>query len=635
MLGFQIKVVSPHKVMTSTVKTQKNVTNISITSDPNPKTAQQKADIQVFQKGPDVTALVANLPGLEIGGKDTVEASANLPIIRPRSNQSNISSTQIEIGSSPKSNASKSCSNSVEHNEPTKRPYVPVSHIHYNHKYNKNSNSRYSLQPSRSSNFLSQGEEDIDSNSEKKPYCLRQSMSHHSIHNSKEHRNFDYNSETSAALEIIKKNQRQYIEANYRLLKEKKSRTAHSDDNSDIIKSYKRDHRKSLMDCYSKDSKDSSKLIGNPKAMEILKYNGDYPMKDGKAMMSSDKRLSHNFVSHNDEYSDFHPERDYIDHRIDGKVIQNAHKSSRRLSKLHMRNIKSPDCDSEPSQISNEDKYKKSRTKLIDYTSEPNSIIGGYNKKNLQYLDRPRPTPPKKPLRLSLHRAQSMQSVEPDGNQSEKFYLHDPQERLKIVSDKQNDELKYSLANSKAVSEDIYYDKENKGKIKSYLYQNHVHIDNRLKHQSKEYSKSEEIIEHSDKERRTISNENHVTKKRPNCHNHETEQNGGYASSRSESLSSVSKNQRVKLTNHVHLSENSSAPKPSEEFHYNGLKKELHIKAHKNGTNGHINNKNELISENTKSNSHHGFKWSSNIFKNIRIDSSPKVNGHMSDGSKK
>lgn len=582
--------------MTSTVKTQKNVTNISITSDPTPKSPQSKADIQVFQKGPDVTAIVANLPGLEIGGKDTVEASANLPIIsRPRSNLSNISSTQIEIGTPPKSSMSKSCS-SVEHNEPAKRPYAPTNHVHYNHKYNKNSNSRYSLQPSRSSNFLSQGEDDIDSNSDKK-YCLRQSLSHHSIHNQKELRNFDYNSETSAALEIIKKNQRQYIEANYRLLKEKKSRAAHSDDNSDIIKSYKRDHRKSLLaDFYGKDSK-----LFSGKTSETQKLNGHYPAKENKVL--NEKR---NFLSHKDEYSDFHPERDYIDHRIDGKIIQNAHKSSRRLSKLHMRSIKTPDCDSEPTQI--DDKYKKSRTKMIDYTSEPNSIIGGYNKKNLQFIDRPRPTPPKKPLRLSLHRAQSMQSVEPENGQNERFYLHDPQERLKIADQKINDEIKYSLANS-------HYEKN--GKNESYLYRDQS---SRLK-QAKEYSKSEEIIENSSNYN---SDKDRTPKKRPN---HDIEQNG-YASSRSESLSSISKNPRVKP-----MEENSFTSTQCDETHYNGLKRELYMKAHqKSSSNGHVHK--EPVVESTKT--HHGFKWSTpTIFKNIRIDNSPRTNGHVSDGSKK
>lgn len=49
--------------------------------------------------------------------------------------------------------------------------------------------------------------------------------------------------------------------------------------------------------------------------------------------------------------------------------------------------------------------YAKPR-KSLDYTSEP--VSNGH----ATHFTRKRPTPPKKPIRLSLHRAQSLQSVE-------------------------------------------------------------------------------------------------------------------------------------------------------------------------------------------------------------------------------
>lgn len=70
-----------------------------------------------------------------------------------------------------------------------------------------------------------------------------------------------------------------------------------------------------------------------------------------------------------------------------------------------VRSVKSLDLDSEPYNSSSNNHYAKPR-KSLDYTSEPvaNSTSS--------HATRKRPTPPKKPIRLSLHRAQSLQSVE-------------------------------------------------------------------------------------------------------------------------------------------------------------------------------------------------------------------------------
>lgn len=478
------------------MKTQKNVTNINITSEPSSKIIPPKSDVQVFQKGPDVTAIVANIPGLGIGGKDSVETSTQLPVIRPKSNQSNVSSTQIAIEHSP----SKS-KETVSPKQTIQQLFDPSTHVHYNHKTSKNVTSRHSLQNSRSSHSLEYGENNSDIYSDK-PYSIRHSHSHQAIHKSKN--NYDYNSETSAALEIIKRNQQQYFDRNKGVKDVKYSSKAQSDDNSDIVKAYKRNHRKtsSIAEYFDKYVNDNRKLklFNDSISMDGLnnsdvERNSRFSKISHKAFLS-DKKLT-NFVKVSGSES---AGQEHISNRIDGKIIENAHKSSRRLSKLHSkRDLKYSDFECEHMSNDDDEKYRKSRMKIVDYTSEPNSIMHGSHGKSLQIFEKPRPAPPKKPLRLSLHRAQSMQSVDPGKPSSDTFYLHDPLQKQNSTSDIPNkDELKFSLLNGGS-NDDIFYSNQNEHVIQpdssySSYYGNHKYTNH-----EKDGKKNDGLLDNSTK----------------------------------------------------------------------------------------------------------------------------------------
>lgn len=107
-------------------------------------------------------------------------------------------------------------------------------------------------------------------------------------------------------------------------------------------------------------------------------------------------------------------ERHYVYNRIDGKVLENAHKSSRRSSKLHSRSAKSSEFESECSDFPNGDAYGSSPR--LDYGSENRSRLSHYSRNEDE--GRARPTPPRKPLRLSLHKARSAHSLA-NGSESE------------------------------------------------------------------------------------------------------------------------------------------------------------------------------------------------------------------------
>nr|CAD7449188.1 unnamed protein product [Timema bartmani] len=58
--------------------------NGSSTTPGTPTKGGVKPDIQVFQKGPQVTAIVANLPGLDVGSNSPGESRQTLPTLRPK-----------------------------------------------------------------------------------------------------------------------------------------------------------------------------------------------------------------------------------------------------------------------------------------------------------------------------------------------------------------------------------------------------------------------------------------------------------------------------------------------------------------------------------------------------------------------
>lgn len=73
--------IRPHSSAASSTSSVKSVQ----LAPPSPK-----PEVQVFQKGPQVTALVANLPGLEVGGNSSVaEAKQKLPTVRAPSKPTN------------------------------------------------------------------------------------------------------------------------------------------------------------------------------------------------------------------------------------------------------------------------------------------------------------------------------------------------------------------------------------------------------------------------------------------------------------------------------------------------------------------------------------------------------------------
>lgn len=345
----QLQSVSSNDSCITVNKTKKNVTNINITSEPHQKPSP-KSEVQVFQKGPDITAIVAKLPGL-----DGVEN--NLPMIRPRSNASGASSrAAVSPRASPPLNHRSHSSHSLEH----------------------------------------------------KAERMRHSLSHHCIHGG-----IDYSAETDAAIRMIERNQR-HIEKqrmkNERLSRSKCEDYFRSDSDLDIRETH-------------------STVSVDPRHYEIKKAADRIEESIKKTNWAERKTLSIieqlkrsqrlRKMKKNDSSEDIQleSERHYMYHRIDGKVLENAHKSSRRTSKLHSRSAKSSEFESE-SDFPNGDMYSSSPR--IDYGSETCSRMSHY-KKNEDRKDsdvKSRPTPPRKPLRLSLHKARSAHSLI-NGSESE------------------------------------------------------------------------------------------------------------------------------------------------------------------------------------------------------------------------
>nr|CAD7610793.1 unnamed protein product [Timema genevievae] len=88
--------------------------NGSSTTPGTPTKGGVKPDIQVFQKGPQVTAIVANLPGLDVGSNSPGESRQTLPTLRPKlpghhneppaQNQDSRSTKSLEVASDLSSN---------------------------------------------------------------------------------------------------------------------------------------------------------------------------------------------------------------------------------------------------------------------------------------------------------------------------------------------------------------------------------------------------------------------------------------------------------------------------------------------------------------------------------------------------
>lgn len=336
--------VNQSPVITSTVKTSQNVTNINISSQPTVVSNPNGTDLQVFQKGPQVTALVANLPGLEV----SKETHTNLPV-RSKSSMSNVSNTHIPA---PNMNLDHSCHKGHRH-----KHRIPRNGFHM----------------TSSTQYLDQQEN-------------RYRKHHH-------HREKDYNSESNSTVEPI----RQYY---YKPNVEKQTAS-----------------EANLMDqSYKKATKIVHELTKNKDAnlyekhkqkclTAAEKYNSEL-LKHYNARKSTSVLDFRSQVEVNARYSDSRSVE-----RLD--AVENSDNASgkRLYKKLHdSRSVKSLDFDSD----CNSSTYRNvNQQKSVDYTSEP---IDNNNKKShyhhMYEASKPRPTPPKKPIRLSLQRAQSLQSVE-------------------------------------------------------------------------------------------------------------------------------------------------------------------------------------------------------------------------------
>ncbi|RZC42690.1 hypothetical protein BDFB_011571, partial [Asbolus verrucosus] len=343
-----VKVLSKSPVI-STVKTNQNVTNINITTQPTTvaATPQNPKELQVFQKGPQVTALVANIPGLE-SSKDTHSA---LPV-RSKSSLSNVSNTHI-VGSNPQP--------------------VENYHCHKSHRH-RHKPSRHNLQTSLSTQNLEQNEK----------ITYRKHNHHH------HHREKDYSSETNSAIEHVSRYNKRNVENGHRF-----STNSEKDFGSDIMdQSYKKATK--IVHELTRTNRDAS-LYEKHRQKCITaseKYNGDI--------------LKHYNARKSTSVLDFRSEIHIGPKYSDSKSVEELEASSDNNKRVYKkvqdsRSVKSLDFDSDCSYAN----------KNLDYTSEPiennrklSHYPGYYNE------IKPRPTPPKKPLRLSLHKTQSLQSVE-------------------------------------------------------------------------------------------------------------------------------------------------------------------------------------------------------------------------------
>ncbi|XP_044732509.1 probable serine/threonine-protein kinase MARK-A [Chrysoperla carnea] len=179
---------SQSQVITSTVKNSQNITNISITSPP--PSPNRNSDLQIFQKGPQVTALVANLPGLETDNRDMLRT------LRPRSSHSNISSTHIpapeDINQRTRHSrySSQSSTRTLDYNSENSSVDHRKSsshHHHHHHHQRRNPEEKYSSHHRKSSHS------DHENNN-------RYHHSNRIIHDSHSHDELDQDSEPSSRL---------------------------------------------------------------------------------------------------------------------------------------------------------------------------------------------------------------------------------------------------------------------------------------------------------------------------------------------------------------------------------------------------------------------------------------------------
>ncbi|XP_031345785.1 uncharacterized protein LOC116172678 [Photinus pyralis] len=322
-------VVAKSPVLTSTVKTSHNVTNINISAPPQNRPPSANSDLQIFQKGPQVTALVANLPGLEA----TQESHTSLPI-RSKSSMSNVSNTHIPAPS-PQNGENHSCHRSHRHR----------------HRSPKNKTSRDGGDPS--------------------------------VYKTHYH----YGQEKEYYVDSRGKEQQKVIEYT---------------------------SKSSLMD---QNYKKASMIVHDLTKAKENGYDSVYEKHKQKCITASEKYNTHLLKHYNARKS-----ASVLDFRSQSNSKYKESRSSERLDisdndktpLKHFNHRKIMDCRSVKSLDFDSDTNMPRRDKVIDYTSEPIESFDKPHHLHPTYLEniKPRPMPPKKPLRLSLHKTQSLQSVE-------------------------------------------------------------------------------------------------------------------------------------------------------------------------------------------------------------------------------
>lgn len=343
----------PPPSLVTSVKSNQNVTNINITSKPTtipPPNGPSNNDLQVFQKGPQVTALVANLPGLDVS-KDSHTA---LPV-RSRSSMSNVSNTHIPAPTSESHSCHKS--HRQKHRSSSK-----------NHAYESNGESRIAYKKHQ-----------------------HQHQHQHQCSN----REKDYSSETNstaASEQILRQNKKNAMENGY-----------HRQSYSNSEKEYQSEI--SLMD---QSFKKATKIVH-----ELTRHkdnNSLYEKHRQKCITASEKYntdlLKHYNVRKSTSVMDFRSSEVHIKSKYsDSKSVEELDAIDDSRSKNpgrlpESRSVKSLDFDSD---TNNSVTMINGTSKSIDYASEPSD----HHRKLTYDGYKPRPTPPKKPIRLSLHKNQN------------------------------------------------------------------------------------------------------------------------------------------------------------------------------------------------------------------------------------
>ncbi|GLH06238.1 Uncharacterized protein GBIM_11731 [Gryllus bimaculatus] len=287
--------------------------------------APNKTEVQVFQKGPQVTALIANLPGLEVGSRSPAESRHSLPTLRPKPPAS--ASAVTSTNHTPMKNHDARSAKSLDFG-PDGSSMNGLHHHHHHHHHHKH-DKRYHLHNARSTNSLDVCNSEAIRAKHADQHCnsdMYRVKSGHSM--------LEYGLDANAAIEHKRAHQRKHIEGHH--------------------------HRRS-----------ESRPLTEAKSLKSIL---DYTSESSTGMQ--------------------------------------------RIRKSDARSVKSLDFDSEPTltpQHRHENRHHISRTndarstKSLDYSSESSSQA--HYRKNGEECKTQRPTPPKKPLRLSLHKATSLQSV--------------------------------------------------------------------------------------------------------------------------------------------------------------------------------------------------------------------------------